>query len=342
MSVVPCEFPLPCRPKKKAADPPVRRPSVLKPERLGTGTNRFRSPSVGPRGPLSRDRRFLPFGCLSVSGRVAPSAPRVRGLSGRTSSRPGDSSGKRRGSQGIVARSKSAGHGARHVPVARAISSSSSVRSRRRRSPHRRMPSPTCTPSSIANGSATWRTTRCRPPTSATRDTTTGCRTSPRPPMAARKAADAKVLDDLARIPRERCRPPSSSTTTCSGTSTRRARPPCRSTREYYSIEASGGPQSLNEIAEVMPFDTVEDYENWLGRMRAIPAYLDQYGERLRRGAAEKRTQPQGRHGARARAARKTGARQARGQPLLRALPLVSRLDPGGGARAPHRRGEDR
>ena len=103
--------------KKRAADPTVRRPSVLKPERLGTGTTRFRSPSVGPRGPLSRDRRCLPFGCLSVSGRVAPSAPRVRGLSGRTSSRPGDSSGKRRGSQGIVARSKSAGNGARHVPV---------------------------------------------------------------------------------------------------------------------------------------------------------------------------------------------------------------------------------
>jgi uncharacterized protein (DUF885 family) len=34
------------------------------------------------------------------------------------------------------------------------------------------------------------------------------------------------------------------------------------------------------------------DYETWLLRMRAIPAYLDQYADRLRRGAREKRTQP--------------------------------------------------
>ncbi len=62
--------------------------------------------------------------------------------------------------------------------------------------------------------------------------------------------------------------------------------------REHYSIEASSGPQSLNELAEIMPFETVADYEAWLRRMRAIPAYLDEYGQRLRRGAAEKRTQP--------------------------------------------------
>ena len=61
---------------------------------------------------------------------------------------------------------------------------------------------------------------------------------------------------------------------------------------EYYDIEARGGPQSINELSELVPFETVADYETWIRRMRAIPAYLDQYGERLRRGAAEKRTQP--------------------------------------------------
>src|SRR5688572_28672944 len=109
---------------------------------------------------------------------------------------------------------------------------------------------------------------------------------------AARNAADAAVLDDLARIPRERL--PLAEQLNYDlfrhEYETRKAAVPFHP--EYYSIEASGGPQSLNEIAEVMPFETVRDYENWLGRMRAIPAYLDQYGERLRRGASEKRTQP--------------------------------------------------
>jgi len=109
---------------------------------------------------------------------------------------------------------------------------------------------------------------------------------------AARDAADAKVLEDLARIPREQLPPTERLNYDLfrHEYETRKAAVPFHP--EYYSIEASGGPQSLNEIAEVMPFETVRDYENWLGRMRAIPAYLDQYGERLRRGASEKRTQP--------------------------------------------------
>jgi prolyl oligopeptidase len=41
-----------------------------------------------------------------------------------------------------------------------------------------------------------------------------------------------------------------------------------------------------------MPCETVADFETWLRRMQAMPAYLDAYGERLRRAAAEKRTQP--------------------------------------------------
>ena len=46
------------------------------------------------------------------------------------------------------------------------------------------------------------------------------------------------------------------------------------------------------------------------------------------------------RHGARAGAAREAGDGQARGQPLLRALPHVSRRDPGGRPRAAHRGSE--
>jgi uncharacterized protein (DUF885 family) len=109
---------------------------------------------------------------------------------------------------------------------------------------------------------------------------------------AARNAADARVLDDLARIPRERL--PLAEQLNYDlfrqEYETRKAALPFHP--EYYSIEASGGPQSLNELAELVPFESIADYETWIRRMQAIPAYLDQYGERLRRAAAAKRTQP--------------------------------------------------
>jgi uncharacterized protein (DUF885 family) len=110
--------------------------------------------------------------------------------------------------------------------------------------------------------------------------------------QSARDAADARVLQDLARIPREALPPAERLNYDLfrHEYETRQAAIPFH--REHYSIEASSGPQSLNEVAEIMPFETVADYEAWLRRMRAIPGYLDEYGQRLRRGAAEKRTQP--------------------------------------------------
>jgi uncharacterized protein (DUF885 family) len=110
--------------------------------------------------------------------------------------------------------------------------------------------------------------------------------------LAARQAADAKVLDDLSRIPRDALPPAERLNYDLFRREyeTRKAAVPFHA--EYYSIEASGGPQSLNELAELVPFETVADYETWIRRMRAIPVYLDQHGDLLRRGAREKRTQP--------------------------------------------------
>jgi uncharacterized protein (DUF885 family) len=42
----------------------------------------------------------------------------------------------------------------------------------------------------------------------------------------------------------------------------------------------------------MMPFQTVANYETWLRRMAAMPAYLDQFADLLRRAAREKYTQP--------------------------------------------------
>lgn len=59
-----------------------------------------------------------------------------------------------------------------------------------------------------------------------------------------------------------------------------------------YEMTMREGPQSLNEVAEMMPFNSVADYETWLRRMQAVPTYLDQYIALLRTAAREGRTQP--------------------------------------------------
>ncbi len=110
--------------------------------------------------------------------------------------------------------------------------------------------------------------------------------------QAARDAADAKVLDDLAAIPRGQLPPAEQLNYDLFKHDYEMRKEAAPFHGEYYSVEASGGPQSLNEVAEVMPFATVKDYETWLRRMKAVPALLDQYADLLRRGAHEKRTQP--------------------------------------------------
>ena len=41
-----------------------------------------------------------------------------------------------------------------------------------------------------------------------------------------------------------------------------------------YSITARDGPQSLNELAEIMPLATADDFSVWLQRLEGLPAYL--------------------------------------------------------------------
>ena len=110
--------------------------------------------------------------------------------------------------------------------------------------------------------------------------------------IAARNAADAKVLDELGRIPRDALPPAEQLNYDLFRHGYQMRTAAFRFHPEFYAIEAGSGPQSLNEIAEVMPFETVRDYENWIRRMAALPALLDQYADLLRRGAREKRTQP--------------------------------------------------
>ena len=52
------------------------------------------------------------------------------------------------------------------------------------------------------------------------------------------------------------------------------------------------GVQTAHQLAEVLPFDTVQDYENWLARLRGLGTLVDQDIELLRRGVERGLVQP--------------------------------------------------
>ena len=59
-----------------------------------------------------------------------------------------------------------------------------------------------------------------------------------------------------------------------------------------YAINHQGGIQTLHETAEQLPFNSLRDYEDWLARLNALGAYVDQNVRLLEVAAKEGRTQP--------------------------------------------------
>ena len=59
-----------------------------------------------------------------------------------------------------------------------------------------------------------------------------------------------------------------------------------------YAINHQGGIQTLSEITELLQFNSVHDYENWIARLRAVGTLVDQHIALLDEAAREKRTQP--------------------------------------------------
>jgi uncharacterized protein (DUF885 family) len=64
--------------------------------------------------------------------------------------------------------------------------------------------------------------------------------------------------------------------------------------REYeIPLNADSGFQSdFSRLADVVPLDTVKDYENYISRLRAFPRYADQYIELMREGISRGMTLP--------------------------------------------------
>jgi uncharacterized protein (DUF885 family) len=60
----------------------------------------------------------------------------------------------------------------------------------------------------------------------------------------------------------------------------------------HLAIDQLGGVQTADEIASALPFATVRDYEAWIARLEALPAYIDATIQLLAEGVKEKIVQP--------------------------------------------------
>src|SRR6267142_354052 len=52
------------------------------------------------------------------------------------------------------------------------------------------------------------------------------------------------------------------------------------------------GPQTSDDLASGLRFETLKDYQDWLARLDAFPAYLDQVTTLLRQGIRERMVHP--------------------------------------------------
>jgi uncharacterized protein (DUF885 family) len=59
-----------------------------------------------------------------------------------------------------------------------------------------------------------------------------------------------------------------------------------------YQINHQGGIQTLSEVAELLNFGTVKDYEDWISRLEKVGTLVDQHIALLDQAVREKRTQP--------------------------------------------------
>jgi uncharacterized protein (DUF885 family) len=53
-------------------------------------------------------------------------------------------------------------------------------------------------------------------------------------------------------------------------------------------VNQRGGVQTVDELTELLRFQTVKDYEDWIARMKALPAYINQTIALMREGVREK------------------------------------------------------
>lgn len=57
-------------------------------------------------------------------------------------------------------------------------------------------------------------------------------------------------------------------------------------------LNQMGGVQTADDLADSLRFETVKDYDDWIGRLRGVPTLIEQTIELMKLGIAEKRTHP--------------------------------------------------
>lgn len=57
-------------------------------------------------------------------------------------------------------------------------------------------------------------------------------------------------------------------------------------------INQRGGVQTAHELADALRFESVDDFEDWIGRLHALPRYIEQTTELMREGVRTGRTHP--------------------------------------------------
>src|SRR5204863_1219021 len=58
------------------------------------------------------------------------------------------------------------------------------------------------------------------------------------------------------------------------------------------ALNQRGGVQTEDELAENLRFETLKDYDDWLARLRNLPAYVNQTIDLLREGIRQKMVLP--------------------------------------------------
>jgi uncharacterized protein (DUF885 family) len=107
-----------------------------------------------------------------------------------------------------------------------------------------------------------------------------------------REAADARTLASLQRIDRAALSPQDRLSYDLFAWEYRSRLDAVPFKTWLYDLKPGEGVQALSEQAELLTFDTVADYENWIARLQKIDRYLEQYTQMLETGIREKRTQP--------------------------------------------------
>jgi uncharacterized protein (DUF885 family) len=103
---------------------------------------------------------------------------------------------------------------------------------------------------------------------------------------------DEKVLEDLARIPRAELSSVEQLNYDLFQREYQDRVDSYRFKPWLYRFSHRESLPALSETAELISFDSVKDYEDWIARLRHVGTYVDQHIALLQQGLKEKRTQP--------------------------------------------------